>query len=166
MTTGKTKSCGCLRKENSAKRLKQLNTKHGFGGTRIYKTWKNMIDRCENEANKSYNTYGKKGIKVCEEWHDVSKFLKWAKRNGYEDDLTIDRIDSTKGYCPENCRWVNRKVQNNNTSRNHFLSYKGKTQTLAQWAEEININYACLKSRINMGWSVEKALTTPSAKSK
>lgn len=161
-----TRSCGCLRSEKSSERLKNT-VKHGFAGTRIYHTWRLMIDRCENTNNKSYKNYGGKGIKVCAEWKNVENFVNWSKAHGYADNLTIDRIDSKKDYSPDNCRWVDRKTQNNNTSRNHLLTYNGKTQTLAQWSEETGINYGCLKTRINkLGWSVEKSLTTPSAKNK
>lgn len=80
--------------------------------------------------------------------------------NGYKDNLTIERIDGTKGYSPENCKWATRKEQANNIRVNRFIEYKGKKQTLAQWAEELDINYRTLRNRILMlGWDTQKALT-------
>lgn len=121
-----------------------------------------MLERCENKNNRSYYLYGGKGIDVCEEWHDFMLFYEWAMNNGYDDSLTIDRIDNSKDYCPGNCRWTDRKAQNNNTSRNHLMTLNGETKTMAQWAEETGISYTAIKSRVNKhGWSDEKALTTP-----
>lgn len=123
-----------------------------------------MISRCEDPKNKSYYNYGVKGISVCEEWHSVSVFAEWAYNNGYKENegLSIERLDSSKGYCPENCVWADRKTQNNHTSRNHMITFNGETKTMAQWSEDTGISYAALKTRLNRrGWSVERALTTP-----
>ena len=160
VSSGNTKSCGCYRKEVSSAKAKT----HGLSNSRIHRTWSLMKDRCERVGSKSYKNYGAKGIKVCDEWHDFAVFADWAFENGYDDTLTIDRIDSSKNYCPSNCRWVDRKVQNNNTSRNHRITYNGETKTMAQWSEITGISYAAIKSRLNKhGWSVERALTTPVA---
>lgn len=81
--------------------------KHGLTGTRIYKTWSNMKQRCHNPNASKYNSYGGKGITVCEEWRNNFKaFYNWSMENGYNDNLTIDIIDSSKGYSPDNCRWI------------------------------------------------------------
>ena len=111
-----------------------------------------MKERCANPHNKRYERYGGRGISVCEEWKkDYSEFREWALENGYKDGLTIDRIDNEKGYSPENCRWVDRKTQNRNYSRNHLITYMGKTQCIADWAEELNINRATILFRIKSG---------------
>lgn len=158
LKNGNTRSCGCYRREASSAR----NSTHGLSHSRIWNTWNGMIERCEQKNNKSYKNYGAKGIRVCDEWHNLENFVTWAMANGYDDTLTIDRIDSTKDYCPENCRWADRKTQNNNTSRNHLITFNGETKTMAQWSEETGISYAALKCRINRrGWSIERALTTP-----
>ncbi len=162
LRNGNTISCGCYRKECSSQRMHSNNTIHGFGGTRIYKIWQAMIDRCENENNKKYKNYGARGIKVCEDWHDVRKFAEWAFSNGYKDDLTIERLDNNLDYESSNCVWADRYVQNNHTSRNHMITYQGKTQTMAQWSKETGLPYSTIKSRLNKhGWSVERALSTP-----
>jgi hypothetical protein len=131
----------------------------------------NMKERCCNPNCKNYKNYGGKGITVCEEWlnkeivskgHKMTKgwiaFRDWALSNGYRDDLTIDRIDATKGYSPDNCRWVSQKVQQNNRSNNRLVTYKGKTQTLSEWCDELHLNYKTVSTRINnYHWSVERA---------
>lgn len=160
LRNGNTVSCGCYRNEASGVRMTK-RAKHGFGGTRIYKIWQLMISRCEDEHNRSYKNYGARGITVCDEWHDVATFAEWAYGNGYADELTIERVDNSCGYSPDNCVWADRIVQNNHTSRNHLITYDGRTQTLAQWSRELDIPYSTLKTRLNRGgWSVERALTT------
>lgn len=108
-----------------------------------------MIRRCYNPNDDSFVYYGKKGVTVCDEWlKDKELFINWAVDNGYKDGLSLDRIDTNKGYCPSNCRWVSIEAQMNNTSRNIVLSDKNnKILTLAQWAREYNINYGTLNNR-------------------
>lgn len=155
---GITASCGCLRAEKSSERRKT----HGLSQCSLYRVWRSMKNRCYMESNKSYYLYGGKGIKVCDEWKDFINFYNWSVGNGYEKGKSIDRIDSNKDYCPENCRWVDSKTQNNNTSRNHLITYNGETKTMAQWCEMLNMSYDKVKSRLNKyGWSVEKTFTTP-----
>lgn len=152
LTTGNTRSCGCLHKERVSEGAKIAHTKHGKHGSRLYFVWKNMKGRCNNSNRKDYYRYGGRGIAVCAEWSDnYDMFYEWAMKNGYADDLTLDRIDVDKDYCPENCRWTNMKNQCNNTSRNRMLTYKGRTQTVAQWASEMNINYYTLWNRVKRG---------------
>ena len=89
-------------------------------------------------------------------------FYNWSIEHGYKENLSIDRIDNLKGYCPENCRWVTMLQQMNNTSRTKMITYKGKTQSIPNWCRELNLNYKTVRTRINeYGWSVERAFTTP-----
>lgn len=133
---------------------------HGQRNTRLYHIWTSMKQRCCNPNHKYYDLYGGRGISVCEEWLQFEPFYEWAKSNGYNDKLTIDRKDNNKGYSPENCRWTTQKVQCNNRRNNVMLTCNGKTQTLTQWSEELGIGIDTLWRRMNVyGWDVEKTLT-------
>ena len=118
LKSGRVISCGCHAK-SFLDELHENNKIHGLSGSRIYNVWNSMIQRCYNPKTKAYKHYGGRGITVCEEWHDAEKFSKWAYENGYDEnarqwDCTIDRIDVNGNYCPENCRWVDMKTQNQN----------------------------------------------------
>ena len=155
---GATQSCGCIHKEQ----LQQRNYTHGLTHTRLHNIWGLMIQRCYNPQTPCYEAYGGRGITVCDEWREsFQAFYEWAMVNGYKDNLTVDRKDNEKGYSPDNCRWVTRKVQANNTRRNHYINYSGEKHTVSEWAEIIGIMPDTLRCRIIRGWSVEKALTTP-----
>ena len=136
---------------------------HGQSRTPLYRAWEAMKRRCADENHESYKDYGGRGITVCEEWENsFTAFFNWSMENGYKDGLTIDRKNNEQGYSPDNCRWTTAKVQCNNRRSNRVIEYNGKSQTLAEWAEELGINYSTLKSRMNqMKWSVEKAFETP-----
>lgn len=132
---------------------------HGGRYTRLYNIWLNMKQRCSNPRASHYEYYGGKGVSVCEEWKkSFSTFRDWALSNGYEDGLTIDRIESDKDYCPENCRWVTHLKQMSNTTRNVMLTYQGETHSLSEWSRIVGVPYGTLKSRLRYGWSVERML--------
>lgn len=155
LTHKTTQSCGCLTNEI----ISQKNRTHGLTHTRIHNIWNKIRRRCNDIRDKLYCYYGERGIAVCEEWvKDFKNFYDWAMAHGYNDSLTLDRIDVNGNYCPENCRWVNMKVQGNNRRNNINITYQGKTQTLKQWCEELNLDYKLTHRRIRYdGWSVEKA---------
>lgn len=154
---GFVKSCGCYKKEHPAR------FKHGHTHTRLHSIWLGIIKRCTYKNNKIYKYYGGRGIKIDPTWEsDFLKFYSWAMNNGYQENLSIDRIDNEKGYSPDNCRWVTKIEQANNKRSNLLVSYNGRTQTISQWAKEKNIDYFKLRSRIyKLHWDVERALTTP-----
>lgn len=130
--------------------------------TRLGRIWNNMKKRCYNERHESYKYYGAKGVIVCDEWlHDFDAFKSWAMAHGYQDDLTIDRIDINGNYSPDNCRWVSPKGQARNRSSNHLITYNGITLSITEWAERLNMNIKTLTRRLNFGWSIEQALTIP-----
>lgn len=158
LRSGNTKSCGCLKKETS----KQNGVKSGkhFGSkTRLYHIWRDMKTRCYNKNHIHYDRYGGRGITVCDDW--LSSFIKfkiWALSNGYNDTLTVDRIDNNKGYSPENCHCVTWKEQQRNRKSNFLINGK----SLVELVEKSGLPYMTVWRRIKIyGWSVEQALTTP-----
>ena len=154
--TGHTKSCGCISLQNK-KELYKYSIKHKMTNTPLYRTWQNMKRRCDNKKMEDYKYYGKRGIKVCEKWkNDFMSFYNWAIENSYKEDLTIDRIDVNGNYEPNNCRWVDRKVQANNTRRNHYIEYNGEKHTLAEWEKITNIKSPTLRYRIKNNYPLEK----------
>lgn len=167
---GETQSCGCYGYERRNEGSRKHQTIHGQKYTRLYDTWNNIKQRCNNPHHISYKYYGGKGIRVCDEWNnDFMTFYKWAFENGYnpqkdeirKNRLTIDRIDSDKDYCPENCRWATYKEQANNRTNTRFLTYNNETKTISDWAKIFNLNHNSIYRRLNYGWDIEKTLTTP-----
>ena len=137
--------------------------KHGCTETRLYRIWRNMKTRCNCVTDSHYPRWGGRGIKVCSGWNNsFIEFQKWALANGYQDNLTIDRIDNNKGYCPENCRWTTLKEQSRNTRNNHYLTFNGETHCINEWAEITGLSRDLIKDRIlKLHWTIEDALTTP-----
>lgn len=155
LSTGQTKSCGCLHKEVVSK----LKTKHKKCNTRLYDSWTDLKQRCYNKHNNRYKNYGGRGITVCDEWrNNFQSFYDWAMSNGYQENLTIDRIDVNGNYEPSNCRWIDRKTQQRNTTRNRYITIGGETHCVSEWCEILNLKDRTVRSRLNYGWSIEKAL--------
>lgn len=161
LLSGKTKSCGCS-KHNPQPR----DNSHPYVGTRIYRVWANMVNRCTNPRNPAYKDYGGRGITVCDDWRNFITFHKWAMENGYTDEFQIDRIDNDSGYCPENCRWTDRITQANNKRQNVMMEINGEIDTMANIARRYGIDYKVLHNRVRMhGWSLERAISQPIRKS-
>ena len=151
---GFTKSCGCLRIIK--------NSKHSDYKTRLYRIYNSMKYRCSNPTDTGYKWYGARGIKVCEEWlNNYQNFKKWAFEKGYNDTLSIERIDNDGNYEPNNCKWIPLKEQPKHTRKTKQIKYNGKTYTMNGLAKEFNINRHTLYSRLKNGWSIEKALIPP-----
>ena len=160
---GNTKSCGCYHSQ----RAKEVRTKHGKTETRLYSIWTDIKTRCYNKNREKYKIYGARGIKVCDEWvNDFQAFYNWAIENGYQDNLSIDRIDVNSNYEPNNCRWATAKEQANNTRTNHCFIIDNEKLTLKQISEKYNLNYKTLMSRIWRKWDINKAINKPIRKSK
>lgn len=118
---GNTKSCGCLRREMTTERGR-ANAKHGESHnnrTRLYTIWCGMRQRCTNPNREAYKLYGGKGVTICKEWQDYQNFKEWAIASGYSDDLSIDRIDPSKGYSSDNCRWITPSENTARANKNH-----------------------------------------------
>ena len=154
---GDTTSCGCLHKEVAAQSLRKTSFKDGRNSSPYYSTYNTIIQRCYNPNNCNYKHYGARGIKVCDEWlNDPFIFFQWAEDNGLKGrKISIDRIDVDGDYTPENCRPADTITQRNNTTRNRYITYDNRTQTLAEWCRELNLSYDSVKGRIYRGENFE-----------
>jgi hypothetical protein len=166
LESGNTKSCGCGCEENRKRIMtKPGESKHKYSQeTRLRKILTNMKMRCYNPHTKYFENYGGRGIRIGDEWlakDGADAFCEWALNNGYADGLTIDRINNDGDYEPNNCRWVDRIAQMNNTRLTRYLTYEGKTQSVTLWAREKGMKPVTLISRLERGWNVEDALTKP-----
>lgn len=155
-----TRSCGCLN-------IEQL-TKHGHSTRNkispTYQSWLDMNQRCNNPNTKQYKDYGGRGITICKRWTKFSNFFKDMGKRPTKH--TLDRMDNDKNYYKKNCRWATRKEQSKNRRNNRFETHDGKTQCLADWAEEVKIPASIIGWRLDHGWSIEMSLTTPIRKRK
>ncbi len=150
-----TKSCGCLSVDTST----ILNTTHGMSHTRTYTIWSTMRARCNNPSHKKYSRYGGRGISICARWNDYELFL--ADMGEAPIGYSIDRINNNGNYSPSNCRWATAKEQANNTRRNVWLTWAGKTLSISDWAIVLKMNGATLYQRFHKGWDTERVLTQP-----
>lgn len=156
---GDVRSCGCARHARIGKsRLKTVYK------SQYYSTWHSMMNRCYRKDHASYKNYGGKGVSVCEEWKDPKKFIEWAeKTNGAEkNELTLDRIDNSLPYSPDNCRWATRTEQTRNRGRTIFWEIDGVKKPLGEWCQMYNIDYNVVRARYNKcKWDKIRCLTTP-----
>lgn len=153
-------SCGCKKKEH--------NLKHGHrrlgSSDRTYISWDSMWQRCTNPSSPRYAAYGGRGITVDPRWADFRAFL--ADMGERPDERDLDRKDNNLGYCKDNCRWATRREQLLNTRRTVMVEYEGATHSLSQLSAEAGLGQALVYARVKkLGWSVERALTTPNQRS-
>lgn len=166
LTTHNTRSCGCEAAKLSSERMKNnASSQNGLSNSRLYNIYHNMKDRCYNLKNKRYYKYGGRGIIICDEWlnkeNGFMNFYKWSMTNGYKDNLSIDRINNDGNYCPENCRWTNNKIQQNNSTLAHYIHLDRWVFSITIWAEIVGLEFITLSTRIRRGWSIEDAILTP-----
>ena len=141
LTTGKVTSCGC---QNLRKKKSNIIA-HNH---RLYNLYNSMLGRCYNPKCINYKYYGAKGISVCDEWkNSFETFVVWANQNGYNDTLSIDRIDNSKGYNPENCRWVEMREQYINKKYTALYTHNGITLTMKEWCDVLDFSYVLAKTR-------------------
>ena len=158
VTSGNTKSCGCFKDEMIAKTGKN-NVTHGMRYTKIYKIWEGMKRRCNSEKAERYSSYGGKGITYIKEWEQFVPFHEWAINNGYEEGLSIDRIDVNGNYEPSNCQWIPLEQQAYNKTNSNVVEYKGKKITIGELAKLTNKPYHLLYQRIvKLEWTIEDAV--------
>lgn len=153
LSSGHTKSCGCLNRE--------IVTKHGESrdNNKLYKTWGHVKERCKNPNYPSYECYGGRGIKVCDEWDkSYVAFRDWAFANGYKEGLSIDRIDVNGNYEPSNCRWITLAEQQRNKRTTRYITYMGETKSVPEWCDIYNLDQGNVRRRLLNGWNPEECL--------
>lgn len=152
-------SCGCYVHNKAA--LFHPETKQKI--KRLKSIWRNMKDRCEKQHYSAYKWYGARGITVCTNWENIDNFIEWAWLSGYQNHLTLDRIDNDSGYAPMNCRWANASQQANNTRRNWPIAAFGEVKNFTKWIEDprCTVSGPTLKKRILSGMSAEDAMQKP-----
>ena len=158
LRNGKSSNCGCVRRAAVGAR----NRTHGLTQTREYQVWSGMIARCENPKHKGFPRYGGRGIKVCRRWR--RSFVAFMADMGKPptDKHQVDRRNNDKGYCPSNCRWVLNVENSRNRPSAHKITFQGRERPLNEWAEILGYQPKTIYNRIfKLGWSIEKALTTP-----
>lgn len=154
LTSCKTRSCGCLVGHNGT---------HHKSKTRLFNIWQSMRQRCNDANCQNYKNYGAKGIRVCKEWQKkFESFENWSITNGYTDKLTIDRINPNGNYCPENCRWVDMKTQQQNRNNNHLITINEETKCLAEWCRIYHISPSGVWVRVQKGMNIVEAIIIPS----
>jgi hypothetical protein len=149
LLAGSTSSCGCSHKGQ--------NRRHGLHGTRTYRIWAAMLQRCTNPHNSSYSRYGARGIGVCKRWQSFENFLADMEQPP-TNKHSLNRIDNNKGYNPSNCQWATVSTQLRNTRRNVQLTINGITKVAKDWATEYGIPANTILQRIRAGWSPEEVV--------
>ena len=146
------RSCGCIKKEQDIINL-NIKNHHELTHHPAYHIWHHMVDRCDNPENQAYSDYGGRGIKVCNEWHDIRKFCEWADKNGFKggQNLSIERIDVNGNYCPENCCWIPRNEQSKNQRRTIRMTIGEEEKPLWEWAEIYGVDYQTVRQRYHNG---------------
>lgn len=139
-------------------KIEEANKTHGMRWSRLYNIWTQMHQRCTNQKLDHYDRYGGRGITVCKEWIEFEVFAEWAIKNGYKDNLTIDRINVDGNYEPKNCKWSTDVEQQRNKRNNHFVTINGETKTIAEWAEINELPYKTLQRRVYTGYKEENLL--------
>lgn len=149
----KVKSCGCGHRGGKIT--------HGQSDSPLYTRWLNMRQRTSNPNRADYARYGGRGVTVCAEWRESFEAFAHDMGPGFSPDLTLERVDNTRGYEPGNCRWATHVEQNRNRRSSRLLEFRGQTKSLVEWVELLGLRYHTVKARLSrLGWSVERALTT------
>lgn len=151
--SGMVNSCGCWQREKAT----ADSTTHGMNDTREHRIWRGAKTRCFNPKEPFWLSYGGRGITMCERWKN--DFAAFFADMGPSNGLELDRIDNNGNYEPGNCRWATRKQQTNNTRRTRFIENDGKRLPVTEWGRLTGINSKLIRQRLDMGFSVEHALT-------
>lgn len=161
LRAGKTLSCGCLGTERRVAAVKISNAKHGRAGSPEHLAWISMRRRCDYQKNKSWKSYGERGISVCERW--INSFENFYADMGDRPSPmhSLDRKETDGNYTPENCKWSTKLEQTRNRRCTRRLTLNGETKTLTEWGKLASLSANCIVSRLQRGWTTQKALSTP-----
>ena len=154
LSRGSTQSCGCLIVE-----ARKAASTHNMSRTPIYRIWNTMRQRCQNDKNPHWSSYGGRGITVCDRWQTFENF--YSDVGDPKKGMTLERCDNNKGYEPGNVYWASRLTQANNRRTNVYLSLSGETKTIAEWGRITGLGKSVIKRRLELGWPVWKVLTHP-----
>lgn len=160
--SGSIMSCGCARLGHSECHVgKGGNRKHGYSKKPFYKKWNDMIRRCYSPQEPAYRFYGALGITVCEEWRDSPKaFIEWCEATyPGTPGLTIDRIDGSKGYSPDNCRWLTQQEQVHNLKNNRFITVNGVEKCVTEWCKTLGVSAGSVYHKVHKGSSFEEVIS-------
>lgn len=156
LSSGNTKSCGCLRHQQS----RLVHRTHGMSrNSRLYRIWKAMRARCLSKTNHAYAAYGGRGIIICDRWAKSFQAFYDDMHSTYRAGLSLDRIDNDGPYCPENCRWATQRQQSRNQRTTLRIAFKGETLSAIEWAERTGIKSSTIRARIARGWPIERVLS-------
>ena len=139
--------------------LTNARGRHRLTKSRVYKIWGGMKSRCYTPSATGYENYGGKGIAVCAEWHSFETFF--ADMGHPAPGMSIERINNSKNYSAENCKWATKTEQNRNQCDLVYITRSGVTKCLTEWAADAGTSYSTIKARLNNGWDIDRALTTP-----
>lgn len=132
-------------------KMARYQFKHGRYNSKEYHVWEAMIQRCQNPNNPRYSDYGGRGITFCESWRDFTNFI--SEMGDAPHKHSLDRIDNNKGYCKENCRWVDSKTQQRNMRRNVLFEINGVKKCRKDWCDHFGVNYSTARYRQRSGWN-------------
>ncbi|MFA7176145.1 MAG: hypothetical protein WC114_02765 [Smithellaceae bacterium] len=163
LQSGRISSCGCLRAELTANRNRnsQHSRTHGLSDHPYYTIWAGMLHRCEHPNATGYANYGGRGIRVCDRWKQSFAAFIADMGERPSPSHSIDRINTYGDYAPDNCRWATAVEQSRNTRRNRWLTFRGKTLLVGQWAEALGMSYGTIYGRLQRGWTAQEALSLP-----
>lgn len=158
LTSGQTTCC----RDCMIKKIGDSNRKHGATPKKLFYAYTNMKTRCYNKNYSLYHRYGGRGIQVCEEWRKSFKsFREWALKNGWSEELSLDRINNDGNYEPSNCKWSTCVEQSNNRRTSRMITYNGITDTMANWARNTGIPYYVIQRRLYLNWDAERIFSEP-----
>ncbi len=158
LTSGKSKSCGCLQKESTAKLPHRFLPRHGQTNSGTYRSWTRMINRCTNPRSDRFEFWGARGITVCERWRKFENFFEDMGER--PPGMTIERVGNSGNYEPGNCVWATRKQQARNRRSNRIATVNGITGCIAELCEHFGVSYSVIRKRIHSGWAIENAIQT------